>query len=632
MKWLIFGAKGWIGQEICGILGRCKDQEILQTDIHPTSYKEVRDEIDSLCPDRIVCCVGRTYGGSFKTIDYLEQKDKLFENLQSNLLIPVWIAQSTTKPILYFGTGCIFEYDETHTEENKVGFTEKDTPNFLGSSYSIVKGVTDQILGNYPNVINARIRMPISSNWHPRDFVTKIMSYKKITSISNSMTVLDEILPVLLGILYEGKIFGSINAVNPDTICHKEILDLFGRPSSDYELESQVEQNKHLLSQRSNNCLDSSILLNCFRNLEKETKDLFHLMPIENIKTSLEKIAKKREALRRVLLVTGGYGFIGSNFINKWMQHHPFDYIVNVDRLDPCASISNIVNTSSNQYISYIMDIQNTGKIREVLEKHKVTHMIHFAAETHVDNSFGNSISFTKSNILGTHSLLEAMLAYGKCKLFMHMSTDEVYGEVREGMADEESLLFPTNPYAATKAAAEYIVRSYGTSFQLPYMIVRANNIYGSRQYPEKVIPSFITKLLAGKKIQIQGDGSAKRMFLHIDDLLEGIEIVITKGQLYNIYNLGSKEEYTVKELADFLIKKIKKVDTSDDFIEYVKDRLFNDCRYSVDTKKVEQMGWKVRHNLFDSIDSVISWYKENPKELVQFEYWSVEKKVQEAL
>lgn len=453
--------------------------------------------------------------------------------------------------------------------------------------------------------------MPISKDWHQRDFVTKIMSYEKITSIKNSMTVLDDILPSLLGVLYEGKQFGTVNAVNPGLINHEEILDMFGRKKEDYKLEPVESQNLRLASKRSNNCLSAERLEGWLQSLNSETKAKFQIPEtLPTLRGSLEKVCEFRNQNKRVLLVTGGYGFIGSNFINLWMKSNPKDKIINVDRLDPCSNLENVEDKNPNRYVSYITDIQETQKMKEILERHEVTHLIHFAAETHVDNSFCNSIGFTKSNVLGTHSLLEAAVSYGKLKLFLHMSTDEVYGEVKEGHVEEESLLCPTNPYAATKAAAEYIVRSYGISFKVPYMIVRANNIFGKRQYPEKVIPAFITALLRGESLKIQGDGSAKRMFLHVEDLVSGIGLILEKGNRSEIYNIGSKEEWSVKDLAKYIIQKIKNDGEYEKYIEYVKDRPFNDCRYSVDTRKIEELGWKPKKTLEAGMDEVISWYR----------------------
>lgn len=258
MRWLVFGSKGWIGTYVCKLLSSV-NETVVECNEHFTCFEEYHDLIMFEKPDRIICAIGRTYGPGFTTIDYLEQPGKLEENCISNLLIPTWIAQAAkTIPMLYFGTGCIYEY----TESKKV-FTESDTPNFTGSSYSTVKGITDRIMQGFPNVINARIRMPISDGYHARDFVTKLLGYSKITSIPNSMTVLSDILPLLLACLEDGRFFGSVNAVNPGVADHDWILQLHEQITDkhhDYTLESFEVQSQRLKSKRSNNTLDASLL------------------------------------------------------------------------------------------------------------------------------------------------------------------------------------------------------------------------------------------------------------------------------------------------------------------------------------------------------------------------------------
>jgi dTDP-glucose 4,6-dehydratase len=614
MKWLIFGT-GWIATQVHKYL-QMLDEESTLSSRHFTDFQEVKEFLEMKRPDRIVCAVGRTHGEGFTTIDYLEQAGKLPENLESNLVVPIWIAQATNVPILYFGTGCIYQYDsDFHSENSNHGYLEQDLPNFTGSSYSAVKRATDLLMQGFPHVLNARIRMPITLESHPRDFITKIMGYTKITSIRNSMTVLEDILPRLLALLYEARQLGTYNAVNSGPMTHEEILTLFGRDPSSYILESQEDQSKRLLSKRSNNHLETIRLEGALERMLPETKKKFFISEsLPRLQDSLLKIMKYRKQKRNFILVTGGFGFIASNFINIWMKNHPDDFIVNVDRIDTCSNTKNIENKYNLQYIEYRTDIKNTQEIYDILERHSVNYVFHFAAETHVDNSFGNSLSFTHSNVLGTHSLLEACREYSSIQRFYHMSTDEVYGEIKEGAFHEKSLLHPTNPYAATKAAAEQIVHSYGCSFELPYIILRANNIYGIRQYPEKVIPAFITRFLQGKKIRIQGDGSAKRMFLHVDDLINAVEIIHQRGVTGEIYNIGTKEEYTVLELAQILFTKIADEGRFEDWIEYIPDRLFNDCRYSIDTTKIENLGWHQEKTLHSSLDEILDWYRKNLK------------------
>lgn len=309
------------------------------------------------------------------------------------------------------------------------------------------------------------------------------------------------------------------------------------------------------------------------------------------------------------LLVTGGCGFIGSHFIHHWLTKYPSSMVVNVDRLDPCASIKNVNKTGEN-YTLVVADITNTQLMLNLLKQFRITHVVHFAAQTHVDHSFGNSLSFTQSNIVGTHSLLEAVRTYGKIQRFLHMSTDEVYGEIKEGSFTETSLLAPTNPYAATKAGAEFLVRSYGSSFQLPYVIVRGNNVYGPHQYPEKVIPAFAMAVLRNQKMRIQGQGTSLRMFVYVQDVAEGVECVLLKGENTEIYNIGSKEQWSVMEIAKKIYEYLKPEGPFETHIEFVQDRLFNDCRYSVETTKIETLGWSCKVDFDEGFAKTVEWYR----------------------
>lgn len=300
-----------------------------------------------------------------------------------------------------------------------------------------------------------------------------------------------------------------------------------------------------------------------------------------------------------------------------WMKKYPSDKIVNVDRLDPCASIKNITDQESSRYTLVVSDITNSVLMLNLLKQFAITHIVHFAAQTHVDHSFGNSLSFTQSNIVGTHSLLEAARMYGKLERFLHMSTDEVYGEISEGAFEEASILSPTNPYAATKAGAEFLVQSYGHSFKLPYVIVRGNNVYGPQQYPEKVIPAFTMALLRNKKMRIQGNGSAIRMFVHVSDVAAGVETALLKGELSNVYNIGRQEQHSVNDVALALLEKIKPGESFSDWIEYVPDRPFNDCRYSVDTKKIEALGWSCAIPFDEGLSMTVQWYRDHMDDFI---------------
>jgi dTDP-glucose 4,6-dehydratase len=231
-------------------------------------------------------------------------------------------------------------------------------------------------------------------------------------------------------------------------------------------------------------------------------------------------------------LITGGCGFIGSNFINYLHKTNPEYFIVNYDKIDYCSNPEYIENR--NNYILVRSDLNNTHMLMTTLASYNIDTVIHFAAQSHVDNSFGNSIQFTIDNILGTHNLLECCRKYGKLERFIHISTDEVYGEIdiNQDGCTEKSLLNPTNPYAATKAAAEFLVRSYYYSYKLPIIITRSNNVIGPNQYKEKLIPCFITKLLRGEKCPVQGSGQTRRNFIYVDDVSRAVKIILEKGEI----------------------------------------------------------------------------------------------------
>jgi dTDP-glucose 4,6-dehydratase len=312
------------------------------------------------------------------------------------------------------------------------------------------------------------------------------------------------------------------------------------------------------------------------------------------------------------ILVTGGCGFIGSNFINYMLDTYEDINIVNIDRLDYCANVNNVYH--SKRYQLVITDLNNYTTVKNVLNQYSIDSIIHFAAQSHVDNSFGNSIQFTRDNVLGTHTLLECAREYGKIIRFVHISTDEVYGEVDKEHkgCNEKSLLNPTNPYAATKAAAEFLVRSYYHSFKLPVIITRGNNVYGPRQYPEKLIPRFITQLLKGEKCPIHGTGETRRNFIYVDDVSRAVDTILRKGEINEIYNIGSEYEYSVKEVLTLLLSYMDIGKNATEVFEYVEDRAFNDFRYCIDSSKLENLGWKKEVNFIDGLLRTIKWYSNN--------------------
>lgn len=617
MKILTYGHKGWIGSQFFNIA--CHSHECIKGLSRVDNEKDVFDELEKHNPTHVVSFIGRTHGTfndkEYSTIDYLEQEGKLTENLRDNLYSPVILSLLCKEKNIHFtylGTGCIFEFDHEHPFGKEVnGFTESSQPNFFGSSYSVVKGFTDRLMHCFDNsTLNLRIRMPITGSPNARNFITKIVSYEKICSIPNSMTVLPELLPYILNLM-EMKKTGTLNFTNPGLISHNEILKMYQEivnPNFTWKNFTMEEQNDILASKRSNNFL--------------ETTELQKLFPeIKNIKDSIRDclIHYKNTMNKKSLLITGGCGFIGSNFINHYFQKNPNVQIVNIDALYYCADENNVKKTI-REHLNYKFihgNLQDDLIVRKALYTYNITHVIHFAAQSHVQNSFDDSYIFTMDNVVGTHVLLEECRKYNRIEKFIHVSTDEVYGESilteNEMKKTEHSVLCPTNPYAATKAGAELIATSYGHSYKMPIIITRGNNVYGPNQYPEKLIPKFITQLLNKKKMTVQGEGKNVRSFLHVSDVANAFEIILNKGQVGEIYNIGADDEmeYSVLQIATILVGMIHPKENVKKYLTFIEDRPFNDMRYYISNEKLKKLGWKIEKEFYEGIRELITHCKQ---------------------
>jgi len=621
---LVYGGYGWIGSQFINILKEKNIQYKIGKSRVDNNEKLI-EEINSINPSHIVSFIGRTHGKIkekiYPTIDYLEQEGKLVENIRDNLYSPILlsiICKQKNIHLTYLGTGCIFKFDKYHPFGKELnGFTEESEPNFFGSSYSIVKGFTDRLVHLFnDSVLNIRIRMPITGKKNPRNFITKITTYEKICSVPNSMTVLPELLPYVLDML-KNKKTGTFNLTNPGLISHNEILKMYKEivnPYFSWKNFTQEEQRKILAADRSNNFLETNKLLELYPNI-KNIKDSIRECLIKYKDTVDIQKEYMIDGVNPNLLITGGYGFIGSNFINYFSKKHYNLFILNYDAMYYCADKKNI-NSDIKKKSNYHFiegNLVNEDMVNYVLNTNNITHIIHFAAQSHVQNSFEDSIQYTKDNILGTHTLLECCRKYGKIKKFIHVSTDEVYGEslneINETHKTEHSILCPTNPYAATKAGAELIAQSYIHSFKMPIVITRGNNVYGENQYPEKLIPKFIKLLKNNKKVTIQGDGSNVRGFLHAYDTARAFELILEKGKIGEIYNIGCDEndEYTVMEIAKLLINMIKETDNYNEWIEYIEDRPFNDKRYYISNKKLKDLGWNVQINFKEGLKELVN-------------------------
>ena len=312
------------------------------------------------------------------------------------------------------------------------------------------------------------------------------------------------------------------------------------------------------------------------------------------------------------LLVTGGAGFIGSNFILYWFKNHPEDSIVNLDKLTYAGNLENLKSIEGNSNYSFIhgdiCDSKTVGKAIEGIDA-----VVHFAAESHVDRSIIDPADFVKTNVLGTQVLLDASYKKG-IKKFHHVSTDEVYGSLKleeKNIFNERTNYNPRSPYAASKAGSDHLVRAYYHTYNLPITISNCSNNFGPYQFPEKVIPVAITNLLEGKKVPVYGDGLYVRDWLYVEDHCRAIDLILEKGEVGETYCVGGLTE-DINNLE--VIKKILKLlDKDESFIEFVKDRPGHDRRYALDWSKIKnELGWKPLHNFDERLEKTIEWYKEN--------------------
>ena len=309
--------------------------------------------------------------------------------------------------------------------------------------------------------------------------------------------------------------------------------------------------------------------------------------------------------------VTGGAGFIGSNYVRGLLSGawgNKVDAVTVFDAFTYAGNPHNLDAVSSDSRLSIIKgDIRDASDIDAALPGHDI--VVHFAAESHVDRSIESSSVFVTTNVLGTQQMLEGAMRHG-VTTFVHVSTDEVYGSIAEGSWDEEEPLLPNSPYAASKASSDLLARSYFRTYGLDVRITRCSNNFGTYQFPEKVIPLFVTNLIDGKKVPLYGDGLNIRDWLHVDDHCRGIQLVADGGRPGEIYNIGGGTELTNRELTTLILTTCGFDDT---MIERVADRLGHDRRYSVNWSKINrELGYSPQNSLETSISSVIDWYRNN--------------------
>jgi len=309
----------------------------------------------------------------------------------------------------------------------------------------------------------------------------------------------------------------------------------------------------------------------------------------------------------RKIFITGGAGFIGSHICEEIYKKFPKSKIIIFDKLTYAGKRKYIENIIKSPRVKFVRgDIIKHQTYSSLLKN--IDLAINVAAESHVDNSFISPLSFSLTNTVGAHAFLLKCIE-NKAKKIIHISSDEIYGEKLLGKCNEQQKIEPTNPYSASKAAAEIFINSYKYSYKKEIITVRGNNIYGIRQYPEKLIPRCIISLLKNRKIPIHGDGKNERFYLSVQDFARAI-ILLIKKKNSGIYNIGSNESYTNIELAKSICKYLDKDPKK--FINYVKDRPYNDKRYSISSSKIRKIGWKPKFNLIKDLPKIVQWYSDN--------------------
>lgn len=324
------------------------------------------------------------------------------------------------------------------------------------------------------------------------------------------------------------------------------------------------------------------------------------------------------------ILVTGGAGFIGSNFVKHMLATYDYS-IINIDSLTYAGNLENLKDVENNPKYTFVKaDIRDREALNKIFAEYQIDTVVNFAAESHVDRSIEDPEIFLSTNVLGTQALLDTAKKYWKvnpddkhCRLFkegvkyLQVSTDEVYGTLgKEGMFRETTPLAPNSPYSASKTSADLVVRAYHETFGMPINITRCSNNYGPYQFPEKLIPLMINNCLHNKELPVYGDGMQIRDWLHVKDHCIGIDTVLHKGKIGEVYNIGGNNEKANIEIVKLIIKNLEK---SEDLIKYVQDRLGHDRRYAIDNTKITtELGWKPSYTFEQGIKETIEWYLAN--------------------
>lgn len=318
-------------------------------------------------------------------------------------------------------------------------------------------------------------------------------------------------------------------------------------------------------------------------------------------------MADERRIEELTLLVTGGAGFIGSNFIHYMLEHYPGCRIINLDKLTYAGNLDNLKEVENNPRYEFIHgDIRDKELVRKTFKR--VQGVVHFAAETHVDRSILDAGEFVLTDVYGTFVLLDA-LKNSEVEFFIHVSTDEVYGSKDKGFFKEDDALNPSSPYSASKAGADRLAYAYWVTYGLPVIIARPSNNFGPYQYPEKFIPLFVTNAYEGKNLPLYGKGTNVRDWHYVEDNCRAIETLMQKGKLGEVYNIGANNEVQNIEIAEKIVSLLGK---PKNLIKFVPDRLGHDMRYAVDCTKIRALGWKPEKDFDEALEFTVRWYQEN--------------------
>lgn len=307
------------------------------------------------------------------------------------------------------------------------------------------------------------------------------------------------------------------------------------------------------------------------------------------------------------LLVTGGSGFIGTNFVRDQLARHPERSVVNLDALTYAGNPANLADLASDpRYVFVRGDIRDAALVSDLMGE--VDAVVHFAAESHVDRSITDPGAFVSTNVQGTFTLLEAARRAGVDR-FLHVSTDEVYGSIAEGAFREMDPLRPSSPYSASKAGSDLLALAYHTTHGLPVVVTRCSNNYGPYQFPEKLIPLFVTNLLEGRKVPVYGSGTNVREWIYVLDHCRAIEFVLDRGNPGEVYNIGSGVEKTNLEITDALLRLLGRDESA---VEHVDDRKGHDFRYAIDCSKLRALGWTPAFGFEEALAETVDWYRAN--------------------